>query len=204
VHCASCYVIVSTSCYGYNFTYLLTYSFNICKRVRLLIITFVTFFYGIAYILFYMGCMVNEITRFYCKPDMTSSLFRRQEALHAIFHDGFWQSDYDFLIVIRSNILSEITRFYCQPDMRSSSVLHQGALHAIFLEGFWKSDHEFLIASLSDFLSGMHGFRDNEVLLHAGYDVVVISPPGVASRYFTWRILKKRPWHFICDAWFPR
>jgi len=26
-----------------------------------------------------------------------------------------------------------------------------------------------------NFLSGMHGFRDNEVLLQGGYDVIVIS-----------------------------
>jgi len=43
----------------------------------------------------------------------------------------------------------------------------------------------------------MHSFRDNEVLLRAGYDVVVIPPPGVASRYFTWRILKGRPRLYI-------
>jgi len=30
----------------------------------------------------------------------------------------------------------------------------------------------------------MHGFQDNEVLLTTGYDVIVISPPGGASRYF--------------------
>jgi len=26
----------------------------------------------------------------------------------------------------------------------------------------------------------MHGFRDNEVLFQAGFDVIVISPPGGA------------------------
>jgi len=36
----------------------------------------------------------------------------------------------------------------------------------------------------SNVLSAMHGFRDNEVLLQSGYDVVVISPSGGASRYF--------------------
>jgi len=30
--------------------------------------------------------------------------------------------------------------------------------------------------------SGMHDFRDNEVLLQAGYDVIVITPPGGALR----------------------
>jgi len=30
----------------------------------------------------------------------------------------------------------------------------------------------------------MPGFRDNEVLLQAGYDVIVISPPGGVARNF--------------------
>jgi len=30
----------------------------------------------------------------------------------------------------------------------------------------------------------MHGFRYNEVLLPAGYDVIMISPPGSASGDF--------------------
>jgi len=30
----------------------------------------------------------------------------------------------------------------------------------------------------------MHGFRDNEVLLQGGYDVIVISPLGGASGDF--------------------
>jgi len=50
---------------------------------------FVAFFYGIALngnlYTFYLGCIVNEISRFNCKPDITSSLFRRKGALHAIF-----------------------------------------------------------------------------------------------------------------------
>jgi len=40
----------------------------------------------------------------------------------------------------------------------------------------------------------MQGFWDNEVLLQAGYDVIVISPPEGAPRYFMWRILKEAPW----------
>jgi len=132
--------------------------------------------------------MVNEIMWFYCKPDMTSSQFRRKRALHAILQNGFWNSNHNFLIVKYSNFLSamyvsELTRFYCQPDMSSSSVLRQGALHAPFHGGFWKSDHDFLIEFHSNFLSVTNGFRDNEDLLQAGYDVIVISPPGGASRY---------------------
>jgi len=46
-----------------------------------------------------------------------------------------------------------------------------------FHDRFRKSDHDFLIVIHSNFLSAMHVFRDNEVLLQAGNDVIVISPP---------------------------
>jgi len=36
-------------------------------------------------ITFYLGYMVSEITRFYCKPDMTALWFLRQGQLRAIF-----------------------------------------------------------------------------------------------------------------------
>jgi len=62
--------------------------------------------------------------------------------------------------------------------MASSWFLRQGSLHTISHNGFWKSDHDFLIPFHSNFLSVMHGFQDNEVLLQAGYDVIVISPLG--------------------------
>jgi len=68
--------------------------------------------------------------------------------------------------------------------MTSSPVLRQGALHLHVHDGFWRSDHDFLIASRSNVLFGMHSFRDNEVLLEAGYDVIVIYPPGGAARNF--------------------
>jgi len=48
------------------------------------------------YLTFYLRCMVSEITRFYCKPDITSSSVLRQGALHALFPDGFWNSGHDF------------------------------------------------------------------------------------------------------------
>jgi len=41
-----------------------------------------------------------------------------------------------------------------------------------------------MIVIHSKFVSAMHGFRDNEVLQQAGYDIIVISPPEGASRYF--------------------
>jgi len=66
---------------------------------------------------------------------------------------------------------------YCQLDMTSSWFLRQRALHATLNDGFWKRDHDFLRAFNSNLLFGMHRFRDNEVLLQAGYAVIVISPP---------------------------
>jgi len=77
-------------------------------------------------------------------------------------------------------MVSEITRFYCKPGMASWWFLRQDVLQAIIYEGFWKSDYDFRIAFHSNFLSGMHGFRDKEVLLPTGYDVIVIFPscPG--------------------------
>jgi len=55
---------------------------------------------------FYLGCMVFEITRFYCKPDMTSSLFIHQGAPHAILIDGFWKGDPDFIFMFNWFFLS--------------------------------------------------------------------------------------------------
>jgi len=42
-----------------------------------------------------------------------------------------------------------------------------------------------MIVIHTNFLSGMHGFRDNKVLLQAGYDIIVISPLEGASRDFS-------------------
>jgi len=150
--------------------------------------------------------MVSEITCFYWKPDMTSSWLRRQRALNAIFHDGFWKSDHvDFLIVIHINFLSEMHGF------RDNKVLLQGVYDVIMISSlggasgdfswrFWKSDHDFLIAFYSNFLSGMHSFRDYKVLLQGGYDVIVISPLGGVSHRFCWRNLKERP-HTVSYSW---
>jgi len=91
--------------------------------------------------------MVFEITRFYCKPDMTSSWYLRQGAARTFSR---WlilcTSDQDFLKRFLSKfflgfIVSEITWFYCKPDMTSSSVLR----HALFPDWFWKSDPSFII-----------------------------------------------------------
>jgi len=54
------------------------------------------------------------------------------------------------------------------------------------------SDLDFLIAFHGNFLSGMHDFRDNEILLQAGYDLIVISPLGGVLGDFSLRIRKER------------
>jgi len=76
---------------------------------------------------FYLGC-ISEITRFYCKPDMTSLWILRQGALHAFFHDCFWKIDHDLMIVIYSNFLSVMLGFRdCKPDMSSYDFSARGA-----------------------------------------------------------------------------
>jgi len=106
--------------------------------------------------------MVSEITRFYCKPDMTSSWFLRQGALHAIFHDAFWKSDHDFLIALYSNFLVAMHVFrnnevLLLPDMTSSWFLRLGVLQAIFHDGFWKSEHDFLLVGNGNFCPNSNG-----------------------------------------------
>jgi len=148
--------------------------------------------------------MVSELTKFFCKPDMPSSWFLRQGSLHAILHESIWKSDHDVLNAFHINFLSGMhglrdNEVLLQAGYDVTVILHQGVLYAIFRDGLWKSDDDFLIAFYSNFLSGMYGFRDNEVLLQAGYDVNVIPPSGVALRYFTWLILKGRPTLYSCS-----
>jgi len=48
--------------------------------------------------------MVSEITRFYCKPGMTSLWFIRQGALHTGFVDEIWMIDPSFIIMVHLHI----------------------------------------------------------------------------------------------------
>jgi len=64
----------------------------------------------------------------------------------------------------------------------------------IIQDAFWKSEHDFLIVIRSNFLFVVYGFRDNEVLLQAMSDVIVISSLGGASGEFSWKILIERLW----------
>jgi len=141
--------------------------------------------------------MVSKKTRFNCQPD-TSSVFR-QRVLQALFHDGFWKSDHSFLTVVPSNFYqrcnaSEILMLHWRLHMTSWWYNHQWGLRAIFPDRFRKGDYDFRIVIHSNFLSAMQGFRDNEVLLPTGYDVIVGVSPGSASGDFWWLIPQKRPW----------
>jgi len=55
------------------------------------------------------------------------------------------------------------------------------SLQEISLDGFCKSNHDFLIAFHGKFSYRKHGFRDNDVSLPTGHDVIVISPLRGAS-----------------------
>jgi len=133
------------------------------------------------------------------EPDMTSPWILRQESPPAKFHDGFWKSDHDFPIVFHSNFSS------VKHGFRDNEVLLQagydvivisllGGLQASFHDELWKSDNDIPMTFYTNFLSRMHSFRDNEVSLQAGYDVIVISTLGGASGKFWWQNLKERPW----------
>jgi len=92
---------------------------------------------------------------------MTSFTALRQEALPAIFHDGFWNRDHDCLIVIHSNHLSGIHGF-----QDNEIILPVGYdTFVIYLREKLLSDQDFMIVIHSNFLSAMHGFRDNVILL---------------------------------------
>jgi len=86
---------------------------------------------------FYVGCVVSEKARFYCKSNFPMTFyknllswihgFRNNEVLlqarydvivsfslvgaSGEFHDGIWKSDHDFLIVFHSNLLSVMQGF---------------------------------------------------------------------------------------------
>jgi len=82
-------------------------------------------------------------------------------AFQAIFHDGFWKSDHDFLIAFHSNFLSAMHGF------RDIKVLLQagydvivisplGACQASFYDVFWKSDYEFLLVVTGNFCPNLN------------------------------------------------
>jgi len=55
------------------------------------------------------------------------------------------------------------------------------------------SDQDFMIVIHSNVLSAMPGFRDKDVLLPIGHNVIVSPPSGNAAQTFPLWILKERP-----------
>jgi len=142
--------------------------------------------------------MVSETTRIYCKLDMTSSFFLRKEAHHTILYDGFRKRDHDFLLAFHSNVLSGMHGF------QDNEVLLPTLYEVIVISPPGSASDDFSWRSLKErpwlpdsiygnFLTGIHGFRDNEVLLPTGNDVIVIHPLGGVSHRFCWRNLKEQP-----------
>ena len=68
--------------------------------------------------------------------------------------------------------------------------LRYGALCIVLNDGIWKGNTGFLLVFYSNFASIMHRFRDNDVFLQTGNDVIVIPTLGGAVRSFRRRILK--------------
>jgi len=88
---------------------------------------------------FYMGCMLSKITRFWCKPDMTSLAVLRQGCCTQFFMKyseratvTSWLCSIVHFVYLGC-MVSEITRFNGKADMTSSWFLRQEALHANFL-----------------------------------------------------------------------
>jgi len=127
--------------------------------------------------------MVSEITRFYCKPDMTSSWFLRLGALQMIIQDRFWKSEHDFLIVIQINVFICDAWFPRYWDFIASKIwchrdfFARGRYQRFFMTNSDRATMTSWWRSIKNILSRMHGFRDNEVSLQAWYDVNVIYPP---------------------------
>ena len=92
-----------------------------------------------------------------------------------------------------SYAVSEILRFSCKPKMTSSVCLRQGALCTVLNDRIWKGDYGFLLVFNSNFISIMRRFRDNDVFLKTGKNVMVISSLGGTLQSFDDRFWKSDP-----------
>ena len=71
---------------------------------------------------------------------------------------------------------SDKMRSSFKSEMTATPKLRYGALDTVFNDGFSMSNTNFLLVFSSNFTSIMHLFRDNDVFLPTGNDVIVISP----------------------------
>ena len=67
-------------------------------------------------------------------------------------------------------------------DVINISPLGGAVLCTVLNDGMWKGNNGFLLVFNSNFTSIMHCFRDNDVFLQTGNDVMVIPPLGGAVR----------------------
>ena len=81
-------------------------------------------------------------------------------------------------------------RYSGKPKMMSSIYLRKGALYTVLDDEIRKNEDGFLLAFYSNFTSIIHRFRDNDVFLQTGNDVMVIFLLWGAVYHFQWRILR--------------
>ena len=72
-----------------------------------------------------------------------------------------------------------------------------GGAEMIYLCVFGKNDLDFKLVFNGNYTSIIHHFRDIDVFLLAGIDVIAISPLGGAEGDLTLRILRERPRLYI-------
>jgi len=124
---------------------------------------------------FYLRCMVSEMIRFYCKPDMTSSWFIRLGALQMIIHDRFWKSEHDFLIVFHTNFLSRMH------GIRDNEVLLPTENDVIVISPLGGVSHRFFWRNLKE----RPRFHNHGSLTYFAY----LLPFRSYSTYYFWLVI---------------
>jgi len=151
-------------------------------------------------------CTISEVLRFSWMREMTSCQFLREGALWTVFDDRFWKIDTNFLSVVNGSFCSNTHHFrdievFLDAGNDVTAVSPLGAPYTVFDGGFWKIDTNFLSVVNSNYCSKTHHFRDIEIFLVAGNDVIAVSPLGDAVYSFRWWILKDRHQLPICGRW---
>jgi len=116
---------------------------------------------------------------------MTSSWFLSQGALHAIFNDGFWKSDHDFLIALHNNFLSGMRGFRDNDQFNcGNDVIVISLLRGV--------KHRFCWQNLKD----RPQFNNHGSLTHFAY---LVPFQSYSTLYFGWYL--PLPTHFRGVFW---
>jgi len=117
--------------------------------------------------------MVSLITRFYCKPDMTSSWFLRQGRCTQFFDSRFWKGDPDFILVLHCNYTSIVHHFrfnylfmFAGNDVIAISSLGDAS-------GFWKGNPDFISMFNWHLLSILNGLDVMRLFYLFGWDFLL-------------------------------